>query len=133
MNNSISPKVNCCGYWILQISLQLTQSHIPHMFDHWADPVVHLILLKTFVVKVIEALTKARGNLLVLSSVTRWSIFGHLSMEHLSKCNFLAEMFQKVSKYEMIPKIIAKDLHKIWPKWQNFAKSGHTGPQPFRA
>ena len=25
-----------------------TCSHIPHMFDHWADPVVHLLLQKNF-------------------------------------------------------------------------------------
>ena len=39
--------VSCCGLRTTKKSLQHTHSHIPHMFDHWADPVVHLLLLKS--------------------------------------------------------------------------------------
>ena len=39
--------VSCCGYGIPKTLKQHMQRRIPYMFDHWPDPVVHLLLLKS--------------------------------------------------------------------------------------
>ena len=37
--------------WNTKKLTQHTHSNIPHIFDHWADPVVHLLLLKSSMAK----------------------------------------------------------------------------------
>ena len=41
----LAQAVSCCGYDKPQKIMQHMHSNIPNMFECWADPVVHLLLL----------------------------------------------------------------------------------------
>ena len=51
MINSIGPSGKLLWLCNAKNSTQHTNSYIPHIFDHWADPVVHLLLLKSSMAK----------------------------------------------------------------------------------
>ena len=54
----LGPIFKSLWLWITDKLTQHAHSNIPHIFDHWADPVVHLLLLQCSLALESECLTK---------------------------------------------------------------------------